>query len=343
MGDLRPWDHRAAWSDHWDVGVRDHVSDDVAGSRRVTLPQGRTLVLRPVSPDDVDGLAALYEGLSADDLYRRFFSGFRPSRGFLQREARIAARGGFGLVAVVYSVPRDVGRIVAEASYELLPNGNGDLAITVAPRWRGWLGPFLFDALLEAAAARGVPNLEADVLAVNRQMLALVRWRGCALVPSEDWTSVRVVVGTRGRMPTWPRSHERPRVLVEIPGGRWSASRAAQAAGLQVLVCSGPREGHGCPALSGEPCPLAAAADAIVVSHSPDDESWHALVEAHQRQHPGVPVCVECHGRRAPAEVCVLPDDDSSTSVVDVVGRVARAHAGHADGRAGNGDPADPT
>lgn len=64
MGDLRPWDHRAAWSDHWDVGVRDHVSDDVAGSRRVTLPQGRTLVLRPVSPDDVDGLAALYEGLA---------------------------------------------------------------------------------------------------------------------------------------------------------------------------------------------------------------------------------------------------------------------------------------
>lgn len=53
-------------------------------------------------------------------------------------------------------------RIVGEASYELLPNGAGELAITVAADQRGWIGPYLLDAMVEAAAAGGVPNVEAD-------------------------------------------------------------------------------------------------------------------------------------------------------------------------------------
>lgn len=49
-------------------------------------------------------------------------------------------------------------RIVGEAEYILLPGGDGELAITVAPDWRGWLGPYLLDTLLEVAASRGVAN-----------------------------------------------------------------------------------------------------------------------------------------------------------------------------------------
>lgn len=37
---------------------------------------------------------------------------------------------------------------VAETFYEPLSNGDGELEITVATDWRGWLGPFLFVALL---------------------------------------------------------------------------------------------------------------------------------------------------------------------------------------------------
>jgi hypothetical protein len=313
-----------------------HTQISDAGDRRLPLPRERVLVIRPVTPDDLDGLVALYEGLSLDDVYRRFFSGFHPDRTFLQRLVSAPERGGFGLIAVVSdasSADAAAGagegdaRVVAEATYELLDNGNGELGITVASDWRGWLGPVLFDALLAVAAARGVPNLEADVLTSNRAMLALARWRGCAFIPRDDWSTVRVLVGTRGCMPTWSGPHDRPRVLVEVPGGRWSAAGVAQAAGLHVLTCSGPGARPACPVLSGEACPLAAGADAIVVANPRDDERWGGLIEAHRQQHPGVPVCVQPRRRETYSQVLELPDDAELANVVTLVGRVARKHA----------------
>ena len=306
----------------------------------MALPDGRTLDLRPVTPADVDGLAALYADLTIDDLYRRFFSVYHPDRRFFERVASAAERGGFGLVAIA-SGPGHGGdapaeRIVAEAGYELLPDGDGELAIAVADGWRGWLGPYLLDALIEAAGARGVPNLEADVLVTNAAMLSLVRGRGYATMANDDWATVRVVIGTAGRVPSWPGSHERPRILVEVPGARWHAGVAGDAAGLQVLACPGPLGSRTrCPALAGEPCPLAAGADAIVVSHATDDERWDALVAAHRRVHPGVPVCVELpRGADAACGDASVPrvPAGSDAAVLAFVERLAAAPAAAEDG-----------
>lgn len=271
----------------------------VPGHRRVDLPGGVVLEVRPVEPGDVDQLVNLYAGLSDEDRSRRFFSSFQPPRSFFERMAGVVERGGFGVVAVDAD-----GNLVGEANYELLPNGDGELGMVVARAWRGWLGAYLLDTLIEAAAARGVPNIEADVLVTNGRMLALLRSRGYATLPSDDWMSFRLIVGTEGTTPVWPsRSGDppgvppRPRVLVETRGGRWRALADAQAAGLHVITCSGPREGRpGCPALAGRPCPLAAAADVIVVANPPDDERWRRLVAAHAGLHPAVPVCVEPRG-----------------------------------------------
>lgn len=63
------------------------------------LPGGGVLTVRPVIPTDVDGLVALYDGLSDDDRYRRFFSSFRPPRSFFERLASVVERGGYGVVA----------------------------------------------------------------------------------------------------------------------------------------------------------------------------------------------------------------------------------------------------
>jgi hypothetical protein len=314
--------------------------------REVPLPGGGVLTVRPVDPSDVDGLAALYGGLSNDDRYRRFFSSYRPPRSFFERLATAVDRGGYGLVATVEG--DDGARIVGEASYELLPNGDGELGMTVAADQRGWLGPYLVDALSEAAAARGVPNLEASVLVTNRPMLTLLRSRGYATAGSNDWTSLRLMVGTAGHTPVWPDqrgsgdSPDRPRVLVEVPGGRWHAGAEAEAAGLQVIACSGPRGRRSrCPVLAGRPCPLAAAADAIVVSNAPDDEQWRAIVAGHADLHPGVPVCVE--PRPGPPErpplvapeggAAVAVDDDDPHVVVALVDRLAGHHRGTASDR----------
>jgi hypothetical protein len=310
------------------------------------LPGGGVLIVRPVAPADVDGLVALYDGLSDDDRYRRFFSSFGPPRSFFERLVNVGERGGYGLVATAGAEGDVAGdaRIVGEASYELLPNGDGELAITVAVDQRGWLGPYLLDALVEAAAARGVPNLEADVLVTNRPMLALLRSRGDATMGPNDWSTVRLLVGTAGRTPVWPAGHgatghsDRPRVLVEVPGGRWHAGTEADAAGLQVIACSGPRGARPrCPVLAGRPCPLAATADAIVVSNAPDDDRWRALLGAHTDLHPGVPVCVERRaGGRPPDQpplagleggsAVSVDEDQGPRMIVDLVDRLASRH-----------------
>jgi RimJ/RimL family protein N-acetyltransferase len=259
------------------------------GFRVVELPGGRRLTVRPATADDAAGLRALYDSLSPDDLNRRFFSRNRPPQRWLEHWARNRDEGGLTLVAVVSNGDE---QIVGEVGYALRPDGDGELGLVVAPGWRGWLGPYLLDALLEAAAARGVPNLQADILVENRRMLALVKARGYASPGQEDLNVVRVVIGTGGRPPTWPAGHELPRVLVE---GHWRGEARARGSGLQVMACPGPPRGRPsqCPALMGQPCPLAAGADVIVFALAEDDAIARDVLAAHGRVHRRVPLCVD--------------------------------------------------
>jgi hypothetical protein len=164
----------------------------VAGSVLATigLSGGRTLVVRTITLADIDGLEALFNGLSDEDRYFRFFSFSHPGRTFLERMTRAEDEGGYRLVTVV-SGKEDT--LVAEAGYELLPDGNGEFALTVAAGWRGWLGPYLLDALVATAAARGVPNLQADILVDNARMLALVADRGYVVLRHEV-SEVRIAI-----------------------------------------------------------------------------------------------------------------------------------------------------
>ena len=124
--------------------------------------------MRAVRESDADGLEALLEALSDEDRHYRFFNLYHPARKFVEQMTRAEEEGGYRLVAVV-SGPEE--SLVAEAGYAILPDGDGEFALTVAPGWRGWLGPYLLDALVAAAAARGVPNLQADILLENVRCL----------------------------------------------------------------------------------------------------------------------------------------------------------------------------
>jgi hypothetical protein len=269
--------------------------------------------------------------------YRRFFSIYRPDLAFFEGLVSVGNRGGAGLVATV--AQDGIGeRVVAESGYELLSNGNGELAITVDRAWRGWLGPYLLDTLVELAASRGVPNLEADILMTNRPMLALFRSRGYAAIPNQDWTVLRALIGAAARTPTWPIARAGLRVLVEGAGGHWHAVDTATAAGLEVLACPGPvSQRSRCPVLSGEPCPLAAGADVIVVTRPPDTDSWSTLRSAHPRLHPGVPICVELTPEAVDAATgeTILPAPDAD--VVAIVQQLAQSRV--SDGPAGQERP----
>lgn len=264
---------------------------ELVSPRRVArLVGGLTLVVRQATADDVDAIAALYDKLTLDDLYRRFFCCSHPPRTLIERWAAMVGRSGMMLVAEVQDPEGSPGVIVAEATWSALPDGSGEFALTVARNWRGWLGPYLLDTLVEAAAEQGVPNLQADVLVDNRQMLAVVRARGYVVLDYSDWSIVRVMIATGPGVPSWPAGDPRPRVLVEVPGARWHAAAVAANAGLRVIGCQGPSgtpEGW-CPALRGEPCPLVDGAHVVVNSLPAGDERTAAVLAAHRARNIAV-------------------------------------------------------
>lgn len=250
--------------------------------RATVLPDGRRIDVRLATAADVPRLRALFDRLSPEDRYRRFFSGFHPGEVWVaDLVARPADRGAV-LVAEVSGGGSP--EVVAEAEYAVLEDGDGELALTVDRPWRGWLAPYLLDALLELAASRGVPNLRAEVLVQNRPMVALLRLRGYATVDTGDSTVIDGVVSTTGEVPSWPPVRSRPRVLVEVPGAHWRFAPGLRAAGVDVIGCPGPdRRMRTCPMLRGERCPLVEAADIVVHALGADDHASAALLDAHRR------------------------------------------------------------
>ncbi|HWC67940.1 MAG TPA: GNAT family N-acetyltransferase [Acidimicrobiales bacterium] len=263
--------------------------------RVLDLGDERTLTIRAATAGDVDRLAALYAELSEDDRYRRFFSGYRPDRHFVESWVGLAERGGCVLLAVVRD--RHGERLVAEAGYAPQEGGRGELGVTVTEDWRGWLGPYLIDALVEAAAARGISTLEAEVLLENGPMQALLRGRGAVTLDRPDWSVVRIAIGTGAARPVWPPTGDRLHVLVEGKAGRWRGDDASRAAGISVIECPGPGDRPTrCPALRGAPCPLAEDADVIVLAIPPSDQRAARLLAAHRVLHPQARLAVDAEG-----------------------------------------------
>ena len=290
----------------------------------IDLADGRVMTVRATTADDAERISELYGDLTMTDRHRRFFGAFSPQINWCGQWASVGERGGFGVIALVGNGNGngDDAVVVAEAGYAMRKDGDGDLAITVATPWRGWLGAYLLDVLMRRAATDGVRNLQAEVLLENGPMLSLLR-RWDAVAVEHDDGMVRVSIGTSGTTPDWPPGETRPKILVEVAGRRWSGERAAEDAGLATTICAGPgqRVRNGCPVLEGGTCPLADGADAIVVLLDPADERSQQLIEAHRRSNPGTPVLVRhrvADGDATPSG-CVELDVDGARSVAQLL------------------------
>lgn len=280
--------------------------------------------LRRLVADDLDGLGALYRSLSRQDRYLRFFTEV-PSSQAIERYVTLLCERGFGVVAV-----DDRGRIVGEAGYVLLGSGDGEFGITVAPDSRG-IGHILLDSIIDHARRNGVAGLQAEVLSENRAMYALAAKRGYALVHTDDYSVLRIIMGTATPVPPWPAGTPHPRLLVETPAWRWRAASWAEEAGFHVVSCPGPSSlgNRRCPALSGHACPLVEGADAVVVALSPEDPNRGALTPIHRFCHARVPVFLQqAAGEERPAWLPDgLPAFPASASPAGIVESLAAAVA----------------
>jgi len=142
--------------------------------RELTLRDGTRVRMRPIRPDDAPRLVALYDHLSRDSRYQRFFSVMqRLPPDWARFLATVDYQRRFALVA---EAPGDPDTLIAVARYE--PGSEPDtaeVAFVVQDAWQGrGLGTVLFSELLAAAEANGLRRFQAWVLADNRRMLALI-------------------------------------------------------------------------------------------------------------------------------------------------------------------------
>lgn len=131
---------------------------------------------------------------------------------------------------------------------------------------------------------------------------------------------------------SWPlASNSRPRLLIEDPDPalRVADFQRFTESGLDVALCSGPDHDEGCRLVEQGDCPLAAAADVILMGGDLG-ESRQDIAAALHRHHPDVPVIAKVSRQDAddvPAGCVPLPTPMSVDGQVRAVWRAVERPA----------------
>jgi len=155
---------------------------------RVTLGDGRSVLVRPVLPQDAEPLQAFVQRLSPGARYRRFHMGVRElPAAVLRAFTELDYAQHLGLLAEVFDADQ---RQTVVADARLIRRADGpvaDAAIVVADDWQGLgLGRDLIGRLLRSASRSGLAAVEADVVAENAPMLRLLARLGFSLRARPD-------------------------------------------------------------------------------------------------------------------------------------------------------------
>ena len=134
----------------------------------VVLADGATLHLRPIRPEDRDGLNALFGRLSEETIHFRFFTPLKElSDAWLTRLTNVDY---VDRMALVGQLGDD---LVAVGRYDRLDDPTrAEVAFTVEDAHQGrGIGTLLLEHLALAARERGIDTFTAEVLTGNRRML----------------------------------------------------------------------------------------------------------------------------------------------------------------------------
>ena len=149
------------------------------------LSDGRTVQIRPASPEDFAAVKAMHEAMSPDNAYLRFFS---LSRTAAEQEARRVTREpglNHAALLAVYG-----GQVVGLASYEAERDSGGktaEIAFAVADTMhqRG-IATLLLEHLVSLARSRQVETFVAETLTENIGMLRVFSDAGLPVTPKRE-------------------------------------------------------------------------------------------------------------------------------------------------------------
>lgn len=177
------------------------LQDLRVGPHHQRLRDGRSLVIRPIEPGDAPAWLAFLRGLSWATRYLR---GARRAEDLGVEEIRRATAPDPQQELALVAAVEGGAELAGVARLVLYAGGKGgELTLVVADDWqhRG-VGHRLLAALLALAEEHGVLEIEANVLATNRGMLALLDEQGFVAEPQRPGeVSVRAVRSLAYRTP----------------------------------------------------------------------------------------------------------------------------------------------
>lgn len=136
-----------------------------------TLKDGTRVHIRPIRPEDDRALVEIFERLSPQTVYQRFFTAMPElTPGMARYLSHVNYRSRMALVAEVE------GELVGVGRYERTPDPEvAELGLVVLDSWQNrGLGRALLHQILRAAASNGIHRFSADVLADNHRMAKLL-------------------------------------------------------------------------------------------------------------------------------------------------------------------------
>jgi acetyltransferase len=162
--------------------------------RQHCLPDGRTVTIRPIRPEDADRVREFVAELSEESRYMRFQKWVHaPSEEVIRFLTDIDYDRHMALVCTVQDRGREA--IVGEARYVSDVSGRScELGVVIADAWhKSGIAGLLMDALIQIARKRGLARMEGFVLSRNAEMLRFVRALGFkAEAAPQDRTIMRI-------------------------------------------------------------------------------------------------------------------------------------------------------
>lgn len=151
--------------------------------RTVGLADGRRVVVRSATSDDLAGIIDFFERLSATSRYFRFFSPQpRIRRAMIEQ---VVARGSDRATVLAQPIGFEgtSRHVVGVGGWIDVPaDGRTDVSVAVSDEWQNvMLGSTLVLVLLRAAVASGRTRFVADVLSGNGRMLGLLAALGAPI------------------------------------------------------------------------------------------------------------------------------------------------------------------
>ena len=171
------------------MGMVDYPAQLVREHR---LADGRTVVVRPIRPDDEAALGRFFASLSGETRQLRFMKAVRSVD---EKLIRFFTHVDYeNHMAFVCEASAAGSELVGEARY-IVEGAACEFSVVIADGWhKSGIAQLLMDALIEHARGRGLRTLEGLVLRENRHMLNFVKALGFEVHPAEEDSLIARVV-----------------------------------------------------------------------------------------------------------------------------------------------------